>query len=100
MSAPTINPALMAEYLAAKSARDAAQERLDRAVSAVIDATLKALWIRVESLDEAHAHLFPRAVEVCLCDPPNWDSHVATVFEDGRLETDRKAAILQGGRES
>lgn len=100
MSAPTINPALMAEYLAAKSARDAAQERLDRAVSVVIDATLKALWIRVESLDEAHAHLFARSLEVCLCDPPNWDTHLATVFEDGHLETDLKAAIEQGGRES
>lgn len=98
----SIDSALMAEYLAAKSARDAAsctvcgaaldylaQDRLDRAISAVVDATFNVLGIS-DFLFDSHVVLSDRSLKVYVCLRGSLlKRYVSTVFEDGRLEARR-----------
>lgn len=87
----TIDPAMMAEYIAAKTDADAAQERLSRAVSAVIDAALLATDTRIDDtpfrMEKPFAYTGESTLSICIQDECS-EVFLCEVSSDGTLSRD------------
>lgn len=104
-----IDPDIMAEYIAAKQAMDEAQARLNRAVSAAIDAALLATNTRIDDapfpMEWPFAYTGENALSICIQDGCN-ETFLCEVSADGTISGDipgaarfvHGLAVIKGGR--